>query len=100
MVGGRSFEESKFNRATAARRQPGSSFKPIVYATALERGIAPATVMQDTALRIEMAGSKPYEPKNSDNLFRGPVTLRQALTDLSATDPAVRQAQVSGSPWH
>lgn len=80
MTGGRDWEDSRYNRATAARRQPGSSFKPFVYAVALERGVTPATVMQDTALQIQMAGSSVYRPKNSDDLFRGPVTVRQALT--------------------
>jgi penicillin-binding protein 1A len=80
MTGGRDWEDSKFNRVTGALRQPGSSFKPIVYTTALERGATPATMMEDTALHIEMPGSPPYEPKNSDDLFRGPVTVRQALT--------------------
>lgn len=80
LVGGRDWEDSKYNRVTQARRQPGSSFKPIVYASAVERGMLPSSLAQDTALRIEMAGSPPYEPKNDDDLFRGPVTLRQALT--------------------
>lgn len=80
MTGGRSWEDSKFNRVTAARRQPGSSFKPIVYAAAVERGVTPATVMQDTLLRIPMAGPSVYSPKNSDEVFRGPVTVREALT--------------------
>ncbi|HEV2147608.1 MAG TPA: PBP1A family penicillin-binding protein [Longimicrobiaceae bacterium] len=80
MTGGRDWEDSRFNRVTAARRQPGSSFKPFVYAAALERGATPATVMQDTALAIAMAGSPVYRPRNSDDRFRGPVTVRQALT--------------------
>ncbi len=80
MTGGRDWEDSRYNRVTAARRQPGSSFKPFVYAVALERGVTPATVVQDTALAIAMAGSPLYRPKNSDDRFRGPVTVRQALT--------------------
>ncbi|MDP9349406.1 MAG: PBP1A family penicillin-binding protein, partial [Gemmatimonadota bacterium] len=81
MTGGRSWDDSRFNRVTAARRQPGSSFKPIVYAAAVERRmVTPATVVQDTALRIRLAGSPVYAPKNSDDLFRGPVTVREALT--------------------
>ncbi|HEX2187938.1 MAG TPA: PBP1A family penicillin-binding protein [Longimicrobiaceae bacterium] len=80
MTGGRDWNDSRYNRVTAARRQPGSSFKPFVYAVALERGVTPSTVMQDTALAIEMAGSPVYRPKNSDERFRGPVTVREALT--------------------
>ncbi|HET6764715.1 MAG TPA: PBP1A family penicillin-binding protein, partial [Longimicrobiaceae bacterium] len=79
MVGGRDFADSHFNRVTGGRRQPGSSFKPIVYTAALEHGFTPATVMMDTALHIAMPGQRAYEPKNSDNLFRGPVTLREGL---------------------
>lgn len=80
MTGGRSWEDSKYNRVTRALRQPGSSFKPIVYTTAILNGVTPATVMQDTALHIQLAGSALYSPRNSDDLFRGPVTVRQALT--------------------
>jgi 1A family penicillin-binding protein len=79
MVGGRDWTESHFNRVTSGRRQPGSAFKPIVYTAALEHGFTPATVMMDTALRIPLVGQRPYEPKNSDGLFRGPVTLREGL---------------------
>nr|MBA2571917.1 hypothetical protein [Gemmatimonadota bacterium] len=81
MRGGRSWEDSKFNRVTAARRQPGSAFKPIVYSSAFERGVSPSTVMEDTALSIQLPGSPLYQPKNSDNRFRGPVTVRGALTE-------------------
>ncbi len=81
MTGGREFKDSRFNRVTQARRQPGSAFKPIVYATALEHGVSPSTVMQDTALRIPLAGSRVYEPRNSDDRFRGPISVRDALTE-------------------
>ncbi|MBW3629099.1 MAG: PBP1A family penicillin-binding protein [Gemmatimonadetes bacterium] len=80
MVGGRDHAQSEYNRVTQAMRQPGSSFKPFVYASAIERGVTPSTVMQDTALHILLPGSPVYEPKNSDDLFRGPITVRQALT--------------------
>ena len=80
MTGGRDWTDSKYNRVTSALRQPGSSFKPIVYTTAILHGVTPATVMQDTALHIQLPGSPVYSPKNSDDLFRGPVTVRQALT--------------------
>ncbi|MBV9772891.1 MAG: transglycosylase domain-containing protein, partial [Gemmatimonadetes bacterium] len=80
MTGGRDWDQSRFNRAMLARRQPGSAFKPILYTAAVEHGVTPATVMQDTALRIQLPGAALYAPKNSDNVFRGPVTLRQALT--------------------
>lgn len=81
LTGGRDWNDSKFNRVTQARRQPGSSFKPVVYAAAVERGTTPATVMEDTALHILLPGSPVYEPKNSDNQFRGPVTIREALRE-------------------
>ena len=81
MVGGREWEDSHFNRVTAARRQPGSSFKPLVYAAALESGIPASAVMEDTALRITMRGTPVYSPRNSDGRFRGPITVRDALVE-------------------
>lgn len=97
VTGGRDFEDSGFNRAMAGRRQPGSSFKPFVYAAALERGVTPATVMQDTALSIALAGSAPYRPKNSDDRFRGPVTLREGLVQ-SINTVAIQLALEGGLP--
>jgi 1A family penicillin-binding protein len=79
MTGGRDWQDSHFNRVTGARRQPGSAFKPIVYTAALEHGFTPATVMMDTALHIAMRGQRPYEPRNSDGVFRGAVTVREGL---------------------
>ena len=80
MVGGRDFEDSKFNRATQALRQPGSTFKPFVYTAALQGGIPLSTVMVDEPITVEMPGGQPpWEPKNYDNEFQGPMTLRQAL---------------------
>ena len=90
MVGGFSFERSKFNRATQARRQLGSIFKPIVYTTAIDRGFTPASVFIDEAVSIEVAPDQPlYEPMNYDHKFVGPITLRRAL-EQSRNVPAVK----------
>jgi penicillin-binding protein 1A len=74
LVGGRNYETSQFNRATAARRQPGSSFKPFVYLTAIEQGLTPDTVREDSPVRY-----KGWSPENYDHGYRGPVALRDAL---------------------
>ena len=82
MVGGYDFLKSEFNRATQARRQPGSAFKPFVYIAALESGLTPATVVED--FPVEFPGGpngKPWKPENYDRKFRGPVTLQQALEE-------------------
>lgn len=76
MVGGSDFVTSPFNRAYQAKRQPGSSFKPVVYAAALEAGMTPATVIMDTALVFKDG----WRPGNYDGRFKGMMTLRQALT--------------------
>ncbi len=81
MVGGFDFGKSKLNRTTQAWRQPGSSFKPFVYSAALEKGFTPATVVNDAPLFYDAAatGSQPWEPKNYDGTFDGPMSLRRAL---------------------
>jgi penicillin-binding protein 1A len=80
MVGGRDFEDSKFNRATQAKRQPGSTFKPIVYAAALEAGYPLSYVMVDDPLSVEIDPLQdPWTPQNYDLEFDGPMTLRRAL---------------------
>ncbi len=80
MVGGRDFEDSKFNRATQALRQPGSTFKPIVYAAAVEAGYPLSHVMVDDPLTVEIAtDTTPWAPQNYDLEFDGPMTLRRAL---------------------
>jgi penicillin-binding protein 1A len=90
MVGGYSFERSKFNRATQALRQVGSSFKPIVYTAAIDRGFTPASLILDAPVSFSAgAGQAPYSPQNYDHKFEGPVTLRHALED-SRNVPAVR----------
>jgi len=80
MVGGYSFAESKFNRATQARRQPGSTFKPIVYAAALDNGFTPSTIIDDAPLDNFIAGDgKVWTPQNYTKQFYGPSTLRFGL---------------------
>lgn len=89
MVGGGSFERSKFNRATQALRQVGSGFKPFVYAAAIDRGYTPATILNDVPTTFAGAqGSPPYAPNNYDRQFLGPMTLRRAL-EASRNIPAV-----------
>lgn len=80
LVGGRNFALAPFNRATRALRQAGSSFKPFVYAKALEDSMSAATIVPDTALSIAMPDGSVYSPENSDHTFLGPITLREALT--------------------
>jgi len=81
LVGGFDFDKNKFNHATQAWRQPGSSFKPFIYSAALEKGFTPATVINDAPLFFDagFTGGKPWEPKNYDGKFDGPMTMRSAL---------------------
>jgi len=79
MVGGRDFKRSQFNRVTQARRQTGSAFKPIVYASALDKGYTPASIIVDSPV-VFAWGDKKWKPKNFNDKFSGPTTLRNALT--------------------
>ncbi|MBZ0167890.1 MAG: penicillin-binding protein 1A [Kofleriaceae bacterium] len=91
-VGGSDYSRSQFNRVVQARRQPGSAFKPLVYAAAFERGLTPASVIDDAPISFEIgAGSRreTWAPENLDRKHRGSVTLRQALED-SINVPTVR----------
>ncbi len=99
MVGGFSFDQSQFNRATQAYRQPGSSFKPIVYSSALDNGYTPSTVVVDAPIEIDQGqGSAVWRPENySAGKYNGPVTLRNALR-LSLNTVTVRLAQDIGMP--
>lgn len=81
MVGGYDFRKSQFNRATQAKRNAGSAFKPIIYAAALDKGLTPATVIEDAELEYPDGTGKMWKPKNYDGVFRGPVTMREALTN-------------------
>ena len=98
MVGGFSFDQSQFNRATQALRQPGSSFKPIVYAAALDNGYTPSTVVLDAPIEIDMgAGGGIWRPENYGGKFFGPSTLRFGL-EQSRNVMTVRLAQDIGMP--
>ena len=81
LVGGFDFDKNKFNHVTQAWRQPGSAFKPFVYSAALEKGFTPATVVNDAPLFFgaDVTGSQPWEPKNYDGKFDGPLSLQTAL---------------------
>ncbi len=81
MVGGFDFTRNKFNRVTQAWRQPGSSFKPFIYSSSLEKGFTASTVINDAPLFFgsDTTGSQPWEPKNYDGKFDGPMTIRTAL---------------------
>ena len=105
MVGGFAFSKNKFNHVTQAWRQPGSSFKPFIYSAALEKGFTPGTVVNDAPLffSAEETGSQPWEPKNYDGKFEGPMPLQTALAKsknmvsirvLKATGPAFAQEWV------
>ena len=94
MVGGRDFNQSKFNRATQALRQVGSSFKPYVYAAAIDQGAMPEDTVLDAPATF-MTASGPYSPHNYDDKFEGEITLRHALAE-SRNIPAVKLAQGLG----
>jgi len=94
MVGGYSFEDSKFNRATQAQRQVGSSFKVYVYAAALEKGFSPFDTILDAPFTV-MSGGQPYSPHNYDERYEGMITLRRALAG-SRNVPAVKLADKIG----
>jgi penicillin-binding protein 1A len=106
LVGGFDFNRNKYNHVTQARRQPGSSFKPFIYSAALEKGFTPATIINDAPIVIDASetGAIPWEPKNFDGGFSGPVRMRTALTKsknlvsiriLQAITPKYAQEYVS-----
>ncbi len=98
MVGGFSYDQSQFNRATQALRQPGSSFKPIVYAAALDNGYTPSTLVLDAPLEIDQgAGQGVWRPENYEGNFYGPSTLRFGI-EHSRNVMTVRLAQDVGMP--
>ncbi|MGI3167110.1 penicillin-binding protein 1A [Pseudooceanicola sp. 200-1SW] len=94
MQGGFSYQDSVFNRATQARRQPGSSFKPFVYASALDSGYTPATIVIDAPIEID-TGEGIWRPKNSSNKFYGPTPLRTGI-EMSRNLMTIRLAREVG----
>jgi penicillin-binding protein 1A len=99
MVGGFSYDQSQFNRATQALRQPGSSFKPLVYATAIDNGYTPSTIVLDAPIEIDtgQGGGGVWKPENYGGKFYGPSTLRFGL-EQSRNVMTVRLAQDIGMP--
>jgi len=80
LVGGFSFEQSNYNRAMQAKRQPGSSFKPFIYSAALDKGYTPASLVNDAPIVfVDESVDKVWRPKNDTNTFLGPIRLREAL---------------------
>jgi len=97
MVGGRDYHQSPYNRATTAKRQPGSAFKPIVYARAIEQGFSQDTLLLDAPVAFQ--GKRPdlmWEPENFSHTYQGEITLRKALTH-SKNIPAVRLMEKLGA---
>ena len=106
LVGGFDYGKNKFNHVTQAWRQPGSSFKPFIYSGAIEKGFTPATIVNDGPLFFDAGttGSQPWEPKNYDGKFEGPMPLRTALAKsknmvsiriLQSVGPAYAQQWIS-----
>jgi penicillin-binding protein 1A len=95
MVGGWSFTRSKFNRAVQAYRQLGSTFKPIVYTAAIDRGFTPSSIIVDAPVSYSSGNGQIYSPKNYDHDFLGPVTLRYALEE-SRNIPAIKVMDTLG----
>jgi penicillin-binding protein 1A len=98
LVGGFDFQKNKFNHVTQAWRQPGSSFKPFIYSAALEKGLSPMTVVNDAPLfySADETGGKPWEPKNYDGQFEGPMSVRRALAK-SKNMVSIRVLQLVGT---
>ncbi|MFM8690913.1 MAG: penicillin-binding protein 1A [Limnohabitans sp.] len=98
LVGGFDYAKNKFNHVTQAWRQPGSSFKPFIYSAALEKGLTPSTVINDSPLFFDasVTGGQPWEPKNYDGTFEGPMSMRRALAK-SKNMVSVRVLQAVGT---
>ena len=97
LVGGFDFSRNKFNHATQAWRQPGSSFKPFIYSGALEKGFSPGSIIEDEPISIpaSVTGGRAWEPKNYDGKFDGPMSIRTALAK-SKNMVSIRLLQASG----
>ncbi len=81
MIGGYDFRKSQFNRAMQSKRNAGSAFKPFIYSAALDKNLTPATVIEDSEVEYPDGAGGVWRPKNYDGVFRGPVTMREALTN-------------------
>jgi len=97
LVGGRDFNESNFNRAVQAARQPGSAFKPFIYAAAMDNGYTPNEMILDAPVSFRAGNGEEWSPQNYDMKFHGPVTLRAALAK-SLNVPAAKLLQKLGTP--
>jgi penicillin-binding protein 1A len=97
LIGGRDFNESNFNRAVQAARQPGSAFKPFIYAAAMDNGYTPNEMILDAPVSFRAGNGEEWSPQNYDLKFRGPVTLRTALAK-SLNVPAAKLLQKIGTP--
>jgi penicillin-binding protein 1A len=95
MVGGRDFGQSQFNRAWQALRQPGSAFKPVIYAAALDRGFGASDILDDSPLTIKLDRNKNWSPENFSRTYQGGVTLRKALVE-SLNVPTIRLLEKIG----
>jgi penicillin-binding protein 1A len=100
LVGGFDFDKTQFNRVTQAWRQPGSSFKPFIYSAALEKGFTPATIVNDAPLFYDAGatGSQPWEPKNYDGTFDGPMSLQTGLAK-SKNMVSIRVLEATGADF-
>jgi penicillin-binding protein 1A len=98
LVGGKDFNDSKFNRATQAYRQPGSSFKPFIYGAALEKGLRPSDHFIDAELFFQIGKNKAWTPSNYDGKYHGEVTMLNALTKSLNTVPVRCTAHIGVSP--
>ncbi len=96
MVGGRDFGKSQFNRALQALRQPGSAFKPIIYAAAIEHGYGASDLLDDSPFAIKVGRNKTWSPENFSHTYRGSVTLQQALSQ-SLNVPTIRLLEKIGA---
>jgi penicillin-binding protein 1A len=96
LVGGRDFNDSNFNRAVQAARQPGSAFKPFIYTAAIDNGFSPTDIILDTPVTFRGGNGQDWSPQNYDKKFRGPVTLRNALAN-SVNVPAAKLLQKLGT---
>jgi penicillin-binding protein 1A len=95
MVGGWDFQRSKFNRAVQAYRQLGSTFKPIVYTAAIDRGFTPASIIIDSPVAYPSGNGSTWAPQNYDHTFLGPITLRYAVEE-SRNIPAIKMMEEIG----